>query len=228
MRIAIDHIWSIDLGYTAPRLVLALRVTPEDGSGQTVASWRIWPDCNGQLKTGRDGYGNVLTMLYAEGPCERIDVHVSGEVFTGPSNGILDASHPEPLPPALFLRAPAAIADAPDLAARAIEESGGEGVERLHLLNVALHKRADGADAGALAEMFVAAARRVGFPARCVSGYLASAGGSAPHYWAEAHVDGVGWIGFDPATGLSAGEDHARVASALDRTGVAAITGGPV
>jgi transglutaminase-like putative cysteine protease len=46
--------------------------------------------------------------------------------------------------------------------------------------------------------------------------------------WAEAHVPDVGWIGFDPMTGLSAGEDHARVASALDLAGVAPVTGGPV
>ena len=228
MRIAIDHVWSIDFGFPLLRAVLALRVTPEDGDGQTVASWRIWPDCNGRLKTGRDGYGNVLTMLYADGPCERIEVHVSGEVFTGPSNGILNPSHPEPLPPALFLRPPPALADAPDLAALAIEESDGVGIDRLHLLNVALHQRAGEANDGLLAEMFVAAARRLGFPARCVSGYLASEDGSAPHYWAEAHVVDVGWIGFDPATGSSAGEDHARVASALDLAGVAAITGAPV
>jgi transglutaminase-like putative cysteine protease len=62
-----------------------------------------------------------------------------------------------------------------------------------------------------------------------VSGYLANSdGGSAPHFWAEAFVDSIGWVGFDPAIGLSAGEDHARVASALDLAGVAAITGGTV
>jgi len=229
MRIAIDHVWSVEFGFTLQRAVFALRVTPEDGHGQTVASWRIWPDCNARLKTGRDGYGNVLTMLYADGPFERCDVHVSGEVFTGPSSGILAASHPEPLPPPLFLRAPGVAGDAPDLAALAIEASeGSDGIDRLHLLNVALNKRADGVEAGDLVTMFVAAARRIGFPSRCVSGYLAQGQGSTPHYWAEAFVADVGWIGFDPSTGLSAGEDHARVASALDLTGVAAITGGPV
>ncbi len=230
MRILIDHSWSIDFASTLVRAALALRVTPEDNHDQTVAGWRIGPDCDARLNTGRDGYGNVLTMLYADGPLDRIEVHVTGEVFTGPSSGILSATHPEPLPPALFLRPAPGSVEAPDLAAIAIEAvEGATGpIDRLHLLNVALHRRAADADDGALAGMFVAAARRLGFPARCVSGYLAQGEGSVPHYWAEAYVDTVGWIGFDPATGLSAGEDHARVASALDLAGVAAITGAPV
>ncbi len=230
MRIPVDHSWCISFVSTLPRAVLALRVTPDDHHDQTVGGWRIGPDCDARLRTGRDGYGNVLTMLYAEGPLDRIEVHVSGEVFTGPSSGVLSAAHREPLPPSLFLRPAPGSVEAPDLAALAIEAAEGAtgAIDRLHLLNVALHRRADEADDGVVAGMFVAAARRLGFPARCVSGYLAQDEGSVPHYWAEAHVDTVGWIGFDPAIGLSAGEDHARVASALDLAGVAAITGGPV
>ena len=72
----------------------------------------------------------------------------------------------------------------------------------------------------------VNAARKLSRPARYVSGYLAEGDGSRPHVWAEAHVDGVGWIGFDPLLGLSAGEDHARVASALDLAGIAMVSSG--
>jgi hypothetical protein len=193
MRIIVDHIFTVDLAFPAPRIELALRVTPEDNHDQTVSGWRIGPDRDARLRVGRDGFGNVLTMLYAEGPLERMDIHVAGEVFTGPSSGILSAAHPEPLPPALFLRT-APVGDAPDLAAQAVEAMGNAGgdIDRLHLLNVALYQRAGEVEAGSLASTFVTAARRLQFPARCVSG----------------------------------GEDHARVASALDLAGVAAITGG--
>jgi transglutaminase-like putative cysteine protease len=109
----------------------------------------------------------------------------------------------------------------------AVEGADGD-IDRLHLLNVALHRRADDSAPDELAAMFVAAARRLNYPARCVSGYLARDGGAAPHFWAEAYVAEVGWVGFDPAIGLSAGEDHARVASALDLAGVAAVVGGRV
>lgn len=226
MRIAIDHTLTVDFAFPRSSVALSLRVTPEDHHDQTVSGWRIGPDCDARLRTGRDGYGNVLTMVYAEGPIDGIEFHVTGEVFTGPSSGILSAAHPEPLPAALFLR-PGADA-APDLTALAID--GGDGasdaVERLHLANVALHRRADAVASDALALAFVTAARRLSYPARCVSGYLAQGRSSHPHVWAEAHVAEIGWIGFDPWLGLSAGEDHARVASALDLAGIAMVGGG--
>lgn len=230
MRIAVDHTIIVDFPVSLPRVTLALRVTPEDNHDQTVSGWRIGPDRDARLTIGRDGFGNILTMLYADGPLDRIEIHVGGEVFTGPSSGILSAAHPEPLPPSLFLRQASGTAEAPDLAALAIdaiEETDGD-IDRLHLLNVALHRRADDSGADMLAAMFVAAARRLSYPARCVSGYLARDGGATPHFWAEAYVADVGWIGFDPAIGLSAGEDHARVASAIDLSGVATVVGGRV
>ncbi|THD37218.1 MAG: transglutaminase family protein [Sphingomonas sp.] len=226
MRIAIDHTLTVAFPFPRSSVALSLRVTPDDHHDQTVSGWRIGPDCDARLRTGRDGYGNVLTMVYAEGPIDGIEFHITGEVFTGPSSGILSAAHAEPLPPALFLRGDDDIA--PDLVAMGIEAgaAASDAIEQLHLVNVALHQRATEADRGALTAAFVAAARRLAFPARCVSGYLAAEDGARPHAWAEAHVAGIGWVGFDPALGLSAGEDHARVASALDLAGVAMVSGG--
>jgi hypothetical protein len=226
MRIAIDHTLTVAFPLTQPRATLALRVTPDDYHDQTVSGWRIGPDCDARLRNGRDGYGNVLTMVYAEGPIDGIEFHVTGEVFTGPSSGILSAAHPEPLPPSLFLRA--GDDAAPDLLATGVEAGEGatDAIERLHLINVALHRHAGDTDRDALATAFVAAARRLAHPARCVSGYLVAEGGVHPHVWAEAHAAGIGWVGFDPLLGLSAGEDHARVASALQLAGIAMISGG--
>ncbi len=227
MRILVDHIIPVTFPFPLSRVALALRVTPEDSHDQTVGSWRIGPDCDARMRDGRDGFGNVLTMLYAEGPLDQIEIHVGGELFTGPSSGILGAGHAERLPPALFLRAGNDEAS-PELVALAVEAARGAAgeIDRLHLANVALHNHGVEAAAEGVA-VFAAAARRLGFPARCVSGYLADdSGNGAPHVWAEAHVETIGWVGFDPATGLSAGEDHARVASALELAGIATVTGG--
>jgi transglutaminase-like putative cysteine protease len=69
-----------------------------------------------------------------------------------------------------------------------------------------------------LAHVFIACARLIGAPARFVSGhYLGEdAASAACHAWAEAYVEGVGWIGFDPVQGLCPHESHVRIACGLD------------
>jgi transglutaminase-like putative cysteine protease len=74
--------------------------------------------------------------------------------------------------------------------------------------------------------MFIAAARSLDVPARYVSGYHKDgASHSAPHAWSEAHIEGLGWIGFDPVTGLSPDDSYVRVAVGLDALGAASIAG---
>ncbi|MFX8164731.1 hypothetical protein ABTL04_20595, partial [Acinetobacter baumannii] len=79
--------------------------------------------CDARLRHGRDGFGNRTTMLYVEGPIESIEIAVSGDVLTNPSNGVVHGAH-EPLPPAVFLRTtPLTTPDAEIVAfARAIRE----------------------------------------------------------------------------------------------------------
>jgi hypothetical protein len=69
----------------------------------------------------------------------------------------------------------------------------------------------------------------LGIPARYASGYFFRADGvveqEAGHAWAEAKVPDLGWVGFDPANGISTGEAHVRVAIGLDYLGAAPIRG---
>jgi hypothetical protein len=77
MRLSIDHRTSYRFSAPQSRLVQMLRLTPEDTHDQTVAAWRIDVDCDARLRTTRDGFGNIVTMLYAEGPLTAIEVAVS-------------------------------------------------------------------------------------------------------------------------------------------------------
>ncbi len=70
--------------------------------------------------------------------------------------------------------------------------------------------------------LLMEAARRFGFAARFVTGYLndrrssgnaSSVGGGATHAWADVFVPGEGWIEFDPTNGLTAGSALIRVAT---------------
>ncbi|MDF7777095.1 transglutaminase family protein [Sphingomonas sp. AOB5] len=244
MRIAIDHRSHYRFSAPQDRIVQMLRLTPCDTETQTVVNWHIGVDIDARLRNAFDGYGNAVTMLYAEGPIEALDVTVTGEVLTLDATGVIRGSA-EPLSPLLFLRGTPRTQASVALAEFAGDLGGGDMIERLHALNVALHGRfpsiPDRPDTGIsaaeafagktatsrdVAQMFVAAARHLSAPARYVSGYRSDGQAhSAPHAWAEAHVAGLGWVGFDPATGLSPDESYVRVAVGLDATAAASIAG---
>lgn len=94
------------------------------------------------------------------------------------------------------------------------------------------------------AHVFIAAARHLGHPARYVGGYLFQPGlvqrqaqgprqaqaqavdaQDAGHAWAEALVPNLGWVGFDPANGISPTDAYVRVAVGLDYLGAAPVRG---
>ena len=248
MRLSIDHRTQYRFSTPQARLVQMLRMTPTDTHDQTIAAWRIDFDCDARLKPGRDGFGNQVTMLYAQGPITEIEICVTGEVLTAPSAGVLDGVS-ERFPPALFLRSTPLTEPDEALAdfARAATDKAAT-LDRLHALNRAVHQRftlclkrpVQGRTAAAafaeaeapardLAHMFIACARSIGAPARYVSGYsLIGASGATqptPHGWAEAFVEGLGWVAFDPSMGLCAAEEYVRVSIGLDAFGAAPIAG---
>jgi transglutaminase-like putative cysteine protease len=78
------------------------------------------------------------------------------------------------------------------------------------------------------AHIFIGAARALGVPARYVSGYLMMDDRieqEAGHAWAEAHVEGLGWVGFDVSNGISPDERYVRVATGRDYGEAAPLTG---
>jgi transglutaminase-like putative cysteine protease len=78
------------------------------------------------------------------------------------------------------------------------------------------------------AHVFISAARLMGFPARYVNGYFVTGGeyaSEAQHAWAEAYIDGLGWLGFDPANHVCPTDRYVRLACGLDAASAAPITG---
>ncbi|WAC26023.1 transglutaminase family protein [Ancylobacter sp. SL191] len=91
------------------------------------------------------------------------------------------------------------------------------------------------------AHIFIAGARHIGIPARYASGYIVTDGAAqsqtqglaqlqgaaaqAGHGWAEAYVDGLGWVGFDPTNLQCPTEAYVRLAVGLDYLGAAPVRG---
>lgn len=83
--------------------------------------------------------------------------------------------------------------------------------------------------------LFVECARRAGFAARFVSGYLYDrtadaaegglTGGGATHAWAEVFIPETGWVEYDPTNRLVAGEALLRVAVARTPEQASPISG---
>ncbi len=252
MRLFIQHDTRYSFSRPQKRLVQLLRVTPSSFVGQNVIDWRIDVDCDTRLKSGRDGYGNETTMLYVDGPIERINISVRGEVLTDDRAGMVDGTT-EPLPPLIFARATPLTAPTPEIRAFAdeIQRDAINPLNLVHRLNTALNERI-GFDSGAMdvqrtaaeafaagqgvcqdhAHIFISAARALGIPARYVSGHLFRPDDetvqAATHAWAEAWVDGYGWIGFDAVNDHCPDDAYVRVAVGLDYRDAAPLSGARV
>ena len=231
------------------RIIQLLRVTPSSFAGQAVLDWRIDVDTDAKLREGRDGYGNITHMLYIDRPVRSLAVTIAGRVLTEDRAGIVQGL-PHDLPPAVFMRSTPLTEPGPAIDALAAWTGAGTDppLDKLHRLAARLHEEmrfdteATGIDTSAeqaLAEghgvcqdfshIFIAVARRVGMPARYVSGHLFRRDGEhsqeAAHAWGEAWIEDLGWTAFDSVNGISADDAYVRVACGLDYRDAAPVAG---
>ena len=249
MHLAIHYTTSYHYERPAHRLVQMLRVAPLSFAGQTVLDWRIDVDSDARLREHRDGYGNLLHMLYVDHPIDRLNVTVNGRVLTEDRAGVV-AGLPGDLPPQIFLRdTPLSRPEGSILTlAHALERHDRRTLDVLHHLSerIFLRMRYDdeatavGTTAGEAYEaghgvcqdyvhIFCAAARAIGIPARYVSGHLFRRDGAnvqpATHAWAEAFDPELGWVAFDPTNGICADDAYIRIACGLDYRDAAPFSG---
>jgi transglutaminase-like putative cysteine protease len=226
-----------------------LRMTPRSHEGQFVRQWRVEVDADAKLERGEDAYGNITRTVFIDGPVEAVTITVEGEVDTIDTGGFVRGTL-ERLPVPLFLRETALTRASEPLRAfaRSVASSHhGEQIGTLHRLmlqlgtDMAFEPGATSATTTAaeafaarrgvcqdFAHVFIAAARTLSIPARYVSGYYFRTDGDkqdAGHAWAEAYVDGVGWIGFDPANGACVTDRYVRVAAGPDYLDAAPVRG---
>jgi len=250
MRLQVLHETAYRYGTPATRAIQILRLTPRGHDGQFVVNWRIDIDHDCHLDASTDPFGNAVHSFTVEGPLDGLTITAEGQVETTDTDGIV-RGQVERMPPVVFLRDTALTRS--DAAIRALADeaervASPNQIDILHAIMDGIRRRlrfeVNLTDSGTsaieafslghgvcqdFAHIFIAAVRHLGIPARYVSGYLFHSdkldGQDAGHAWAEALVDDLGWVAFDPANGISATDAYVRVAVGLDYLGAAPVRG---
>lgn len=247
MLLTVDHLTRYSYDQPVRAVMQSHRLTPARFDGQKVLSWTVTVSGGEMGGAFRDGAGDWVQGWTVKGPVSEIEVHVQGQVETTDLAGVLRGQR-ELVPPLAYLRdTPATMADE---ALRALADSAAQDdlLGQAHALSFAVagaiayrpgstHSHTTAAEALAQgegvcqdhAQALIACARHLGVPARYVAGYLFSSEDGQPHEashaWAELHVPGYGWIGFDPANRCCPDDRYIRLGSGLDATEAAPIKG---
>lgn len=252
MRLSVDHVTRFAFDRPSGHSIHDVRLSPKPAAGQRIVSWRI--EGPGKRSEWQDGHGNQVTTFSVASKHDHVEIVARGIYeYTGDDRWLRYAETPT-LPPPFWLRNTGLARHdgafdplLAGLAGRAAEPA--ERVAVLHDLMGRIGNRiayrtglstVDTTAAEALAQgagvaqdethVFIACCRRLGIPARYVSGYMRNDDpalhvGRTSHSWAEAWVPGLDWVGFDPANAMSPSGESLRLAVGLDYREAAPVSG---
>lgn len=225
-----------------------LRLKPKSTHGQEVLDWTMGLTGARIEAEYDDQHHNHVTLIAIEdGACE-VEVTCKGTVQTSDNNGVTGL-HTGHMPLWCFLR-PTALTRAGNKVRQlvaSVDADRGDRLAFLHALSYAVAEQityepgltdvattaeqALAAGKGVCqdhAHVFISAGRFLDIPMRYVGGYLKMDDRDeqeAGHGWAEAYVDGLGWVGFDIANAVCPDERYIRVATGCDYGEAAPVTG---
>ncbi|MCF3594012.1 transglutaminase family protein [Rhodobacteraceae bacterium LMO-12] len=247
MQLRIKHTTQYDYDVPVDYALQKVRLRPLPSELQEIEDWQIEIE-GGKIETSyRDHYGNHVDLVSADIGTRKLIIRAHGTVNTRDSAGVLGMVYGRaPLwyfaQPTALTRPGKRIEKLANTVARADSLLNG-----LHELSAAVieavpygtgHTDTSITAEGAVeigrgvcqdhANIFISASRLAGLPARYVSGYLMMndrVDQDASHAWAEVHVDGLGWVGFDVSNGVAPDERYARIAIGRDAHDAAPISG---
>jgi len=225
-----------------------VRLRPKERRGQAVKSWNLEVDGGKVELSFEDQHRNHVDLISIEKGRTEISIKCTGEVENTDGSGIM-GTHSGFAPLWYFQQSTNLTKPGPETRklVALLGEDFESDVARLHALSAAVVEkvayRTGRTDAETDAEtalktgegvcqdhshIFCAAARLLGFPTRYVSGYLMMSDRvdqDATHAWAEAHIQGLGWVGFDVSNGYSPDERYVRIATGLDYREASPVSG---
>lgn len=249
MRLAIRHTTRYSFKQPVVHALQRLRLTPKETQGQSILHWDMsYENAYPELEYDDQHFNNV-TMIAVEPGASEVTVTCRGEVETEDNHGVI-GRHSGHLPLWSFLGQTRRTKPGPKMRAMIREISGIDEhakLDYLHALSSRIREvvayETGKTEVGTTAEeavasghgvcqdhahIFIGAARAADIPARYVSGYLMMNDRieqEASHAWAEAHIDGLGWVGFDVSNGISPDPRYVRVATGRDYKDAAPVTG---
>jgi transglutaminase-like putative cysteine protease len=245
MRLKISHTTEYHYADPVQYSLQRLRLTPKNYPGQTVRGWKTAVH-GANLEAGyTDHFGNHVDLVSTDAEQVTIRIVAEGEVETEDRAGMF-GPHQGFVPLWLYLRE-TPLTKPGRLVRELAKSSAGESeLSRMHDLMAKLHEAvayrqgetaADTTAEQALekkqgvcqdhAHVFISAARHLSLPARYVSGYLLmdEPAQTASHAWAEVHLQGLGWVGFDAANKICPDERYVRLSTGLDYRDAAPVSG---
>lgn len=225
-----------------------LRLRPKATHGQQIVEWTTTLDGARPEAEYDDQHLNHVELVSLEPGAREVTVTCKGLVRTTDNSGVL-GEHQGHFPLWCFLRAtPLTRAGLKVRALVAgIDADRKDRLAFLHKLSDAVRaaveyvpgttdvktsaEQALAAGRGVCqdhAHVFISAGRLLDIPMRYVGGYLKMDGQveqEAGHGWAEAYVQGLGWVGFDVANAICPDERYVRVATGCDYSEAAPFTG---
>ncbi|MBY6049366.1 transglutaminase family protein [Vannielia litorea] len=246
MRLKIAHETRYSFSEPVRYGLQQMRKTPKSYRNQKVVSWETSVIGGKKELQYEDQHRNTVELISITPGETELLLRSEGEVELEETNGVI-GPHESLTPLWLFDRQTPQTKPGPHVRELARSLHGREGLDQLHALMSAVAKAVK-YTAGASASdwsaekvmeagkgvcsdqthVFISAARLLGHPARYVSGYLMlddRQSQEAMHGWAEAHVDALGWVGFDVSNDQSPDTRYVRVATGLDYAGAAPVTG---
>ena len=246
MRLKIEHQTIYKFDQPVSFGLQKLRKTPKSSAQQAVVTWHT------QIKNGtkelayEDHHHNTVELVsFTEGATE-LEISCFGEVEMADTSGVVGA-HRGPSPLWLYQQQTNLTRARSGIRALLREHAVSSDLDGMHSLMNAIREAVryevgvsatdwtaeEVLEAGKgvcqdHAHVFLACARHLGLPARYVSGYLMlndKTVQDAMHAWVEAHVDDLGWVGFDVSNGISPDTRYVRVATGLDYTDASPVTG---
>ncbi len=247
MRLKIRHTTSYQYDQPVSYALQQLRLTPKSHGAQSVLHWTTTVEGGRKELSFDDSHKNKVDLISFDPGTRAVTVVCEGEVELRETHGVV-GNHAGFMPLWMFERVTPLTQPGPATQSLSQRVAGeANALQRMHdlcdLVAETVTYKSGSSHVGSTAEevvnagsgvcqdqahVFITCARLMGVPARYVSGYLMmddQVEQDATHAWAEANIPGLGWVGFDVSNAICPDTRYVRVATGLDYSEAAPVSG---